>query len=177
MHSGNKPTTPCLHVHDAPRWLYRPLRRIPNTPTSPCAPCKPTFTGSFILDDSDNKTRTAGTSMSATDENSQTNTRAGSTQPHTPLLSMWKHRNVLPCLGNTVCWRLALPTMLPGHGRTFLSLLHRRPSLISPPYTATTNSWHEMGREGKILRVVKNHPRISSLLRLPINIGCPGTNR
>jgi hypothetical protein len=90
---------------------------------------------------------------------------------------MWKHINVLPRLGNIVCWRLAPRTMLLGHGRTFLCLLHRCQSLTTSPYNATWAPLCQMDQKGKIMRVVKNHPCVSYLLNPPSNTSIFGTNK
>ena len=97
--------------------------------------------------------------------------RASSLLPPTPLPSTGKHRNVLPCLGNIVYWRLALPTMLPGHGSVFLQLPYRHQAILSPPYDPISPPLHQRYRKYQNTLVVKNHPRVSCLLRPPLHCG------
>ena len=89
---------------------------------------------------------------------------------------MWKHRNVLPCLGNVVCWHIAPQTMLPGRGSTFLLPTRRRQSCLSPTHTPISSP--SLQRHGKCqnTRWFNNHSRVSSLLRHPSNSAPGGTN-
>jgi len=140
-------------------------------------PCKLQFTGLFLFSTTLVTKYPTGTRRIRNGRKQSNGGRASSLLPSTPLPSTGKHRNVLPCLGNIVCWRLALPTMLPGHGSVFLQLPHRRQALLSTPYDPISPPLHQRYRKHQNTRVVKNHPRVSCLLRPPRHSARPGMNK
>ena len=150
MQSGNKITnTHLIHLqYPQPpcQWQWQ----LPKTPMPTCMPCKLQFTGYFYSQQLWQQNTT---------NRHETHPQQVKMVKPTPTPAHYNH--IPPCHQR---------------GSTFLSLPRRRQSLTPPPYAATTIPWHEMGHKGKILRVVFDHPHISSLLRPPINIGCPGMN-
>jgi hypothetical protein len=105
MHSGNKTATPALHIYSAHKWPHQRPQRPPTTLTPPHAPCRLWFTGRFYSQHIWQHNCETGTRRIRNGCKLPMNTSAHSTPPPTPLPLMWKPLNVLPCLGNVVCWR------------------------------------------------------------------------
>ncbi len=94
-----------------------------------------------------------------------------------PTLPTWKSHKALPCPGNVVCWRLAPPTMLPGHGSTFLCLPHQQHTMLLSPYTVLPTPSRQRHRKCQNTQGRQSHTRGSHPSRPPIAVGCLETNR
>ena len=94
--------------------------------------------------------------------------------PTTPTPTLLKSTS---CPGNVVGWRSAPPTMLPGHGSTFLQLSRQHRPHLSFPYATTAITSHQVSQKGEITWVVFDHLRVSYSLRLPSNSVSSGTNK
>ena len=115
--------------------------------------------------------------MSTTPPNGQTDDDDDPLPPPHPRRRRGRRQKVLPRPGNIIGGAKCHPTMLPGHGSTFLQLSRRRNARLSPPYAATTFDSCQGHRKCQNTRVVKNHPRVSYPFRLPSNSAPSRTNK
>jgi len=108
---------------------------------------------------------------SRTHPNSHTKPCTDTLRPHTPLPLTGKHRNVLPCLGNIICWRLAPPTMLPGHGRHLCGFYLGAGPCITPPHRHTNLIASEV-QEVQKHAGANNHHLVPGPLQPPATAPC-----
>ena len=149
MQSGNKITNTRLIHLQYPQPPCQWQWQLPKTPCPLACPVNFGLQAIFILNNSGNKTWQPARNTSTTGENGQTDTCACSLQPHTPPPSMWKHISVASTLA---------------------------PVPYTTPLCCHDNPMAWNGPQGEDFAGGFDHPHISSLLRPPINIGCPGMN-